>query len=281
MLKYGILFLFAVHVFADAPCCKEKERLTSYLDIAVDLISKAKNSIPGCQKNKECPEINALDCADWYVRGYNKSGVYNVRPINRLMPNKSLDVFCDMDTNGGGWTVIQRRGNFGRPDNYFYRGWSSYKDGFGDIDKDFWLGNDNIFALTNQKLYSIRFDMQARNLEKAYAEFSDFWIDDESSKYMLHVSNYSGSAGDNLTYHNGRKFTTKDQNNDDNSKENCAVKYTGAWWYNYCRFVDLNGMYNVQKFGICWYGFRKCDQPSLIWTEMKIRPKSFTSKVLR
>lgn len=37
--------------------------------------------------------------------------------------------------------IIQRRGDFGNPKDYFYRDWDAYKKGFGDILKDFWIGN--------------------------------------------------------------------------------------------------------------------------------------------
>ncbi|GFS48434.1 techylectin-5A [Trichonephila inaurata madagascariensis] len=67
-----------------------------------------------------------------------------------------------MDTSGGGWTVIQRRGKFGGPMNAFNQNWESYKDGFGTLNEEFWLGNDNIHALTNQGHYTVRFDLQQK-----------------------------------------------------------------------------------------------------------------------
>ncbi|XP_013792457.2 techylectin-5A-like [Limulus polyphemus] len=57
------------------------------------------------------------------------------------MTTGSFYVYCDMDTDGGGWTVIQRRGNHGNPKDYFFRPWADYKVGFGDIQKEFWLGD--------------------------------------------------------------------------------------------------------------------------------------------
>lgn len=52
-----------------------------------------------------------------------------------------------METNGGGWTLIQRR-KVGLTS--FNRDWKQYKSGFGSIRGDFWLGNDHIFRLTRQ-----------------------------------------------------------------------------------------------------------------------------------
>ena len=65
-----------------------------------------------------------------------------------------MQVLCDMTTNGEGWTVFQRRLN-GSVD--FYRDWSSYKNGFGDLHGEFSLGNDNFFV--NQQSPSLKVEL--------------------------------------------------------------------------------------------------------------------------
>ncbi|PRD25356.1 UNVERIFIED_CONTAM: Techylectin-5A [Trichonephila clavipes] len=81
-----------------------------------------------------------MDCEDLLLSGHNESGVHTIWPRNRVTNGRPIDVFCDMDTDGGGWTLIQRRGNYSRSNDYFFKDWKSYKNGFGDIEKDFWLG---------------------------------------------------------------------------------------------------------------------------------------------
>ena len=58
-------------------------------------------------------------------------------------------VYCDMETDGGGWIVIQRR-NASMGWVNFVRGWTDYKNGFGDLDGEFWIGLKQIHELTNQ-----------------------------------------------------------------------------------------------------------------------------------
>ncbi|XP_062583930.1 ficolin-1-like [Saccostrea cucullata] len=145
-----------------------------------------------------------------------------------------------MTTEGGGWTAIQRRQE-GSTD--FYRTWSEYKQGFGNPSKDYWIGNDAIYELTKNKDQELRVELQRFNGAKAYAHFSTFYINDEDSKYNLSVSGYNGTAGDSLYYHNGCKFSTKDQDNDKSSTRHCATEYHGGWWYKFCYIANLNGLY--------------------------------------
>ncbi|OWF39938.1 Ficolin-3 [Mizuhopecten yessoensis] len=72
------------------------------------------------------------DCLALLDTGSTQSGVYNI-PVTGT---DRTPVWCDMDTDGGGWTVFQRRID-GATD--LYRGWDEYRDGFGDVYHEFWL----------------------------------------------------------------------------------------------------------------------------------------------
>ena len=143
------------------------------------------------------------------------SGVYSL-----LIDGRSVKVFCDFDSESGRpWTVFQKRKD-GSVD--FYRGSAEYASGFGDIDGEYWLGLDNIHKLTKSQTYELRIDV-CNGLDCRVATYSVFSVSHGSSNYVLSVSGYAGNAGDSLSYHSGRPFTTKDQGG-------CAVSYSGAWW---------------------------------------------------
>ena len=90
--------------------------------------------------------------------------------------------------------------------------------------------------------------------------------------------NPSGSAGDSLSYHRDRPWSTPDQDNDE-SRGNCAEYYHGAWWYKWCFLSNLNGRYHrgndsSYAHGVTWRGWKK-ERLFLKRTEMKMRPADF------
>ena len=207
------------------------------------------------------------DCSELLKSGHTQSGVYSINPDG----TGHFSVYCDMSTDGGGWTVFQRRQD-GSVD--FYRGWNDYKAGFGQLSAEFWLGNDKIHRLTISRPSSLRVELEDWNGVKVYAKYGKFNISDEQAQYRLEVGSYSGTAGDSLAYHNNMAFSTKDRDNNKDSR-NCAVEFTGAWWYNSCHNSNLNGQYlgDTRDYrGVRWGHFR--DSLSLKFTEMKLRPSS-------
>ena len=184
----------------------------------------------------------------------------------------SFNVYCDMRTDGGGWTVFQRRQD-GSVD--FYRGWNDYKSGFGQLTSEFWLGNDKINRLTAVRPSTLRVELEDWNGVRVYAKYGKFKLGDEQAKYRLEVGSYSGTAGDSIIQHNNMAFSTKDRDNDIWIRSNCAVLLTGAWWYRACHTSNLNGKYLGRKSdnrGALWLSFRS--SLSLKFTELKLRPSS-------
>ena len=125
------------------------------------------------------------NCADIYKSGERKDGVYTIKPDNM----SALDVFCNQTTAGGGWTVFQKRQD-GSVD--FYLNWSDYKQGFGNLSGEFWLGLEKIYRLTSDDNNTMRVDLEDFEGNTAYAEYDMFGVMSENDKYKLILGNYSG-----------------------------------------------------------------------------------------
>ena len=144
-----------------------------------------------------------------------------------------------METDGGGWTVFQRRVD---GSVYFYRGWSDYEQGFGNLTGEFWLGLSKMHRLTKSRYKQLRIDLGDFDGNFRYANYSSFSVGNSTTDYTLSLSGYSGNAGDSLSTVSGMRFSTKDRDNDVSSGS-CAIGYSGAWWYANCHASNLNGLY--------------------------------------
>lgn len=209
-------------------------------------------------------------CAD--VKVYDKDDGAHTLTVN----NKSIQVYCEQTSGPGGWAVIQRRVD-GKVD--FYRNWADYKTGFGSLEHEFWLGLDSIYQLTSSGKHSLRVDLQDWDNSTAYAEYEDFSIGSADVDFPLHISGYSGDAGDGMVAHhdlNTMRFSTIDRDNDARA-DACTRVCHGAWWYNDCTFANPNGRYildgRVSYEGIYWF-YWKNDYRSLKTVEMKIRRRA-------
>ncbi|XP_050194982.1 tenascin-X-like isoform X13 [Myiozetetes cayanensis] len=193
---------------------------------------------------------------------------------------RPLRVFCDMETDGGGWLVFQRRQDGGTD---FWRGWESYARGFGNISGEFWLGNEALHALTAGTPTELRVDLRTPR-DSAFAHYRDFAVGGAEEQYRLRVGTFSGTAGDALSYHSGSPFSTRDRDPRDprGPREppghprppHCAVAYGGAWWYRNCHYANLNGRYGTTRDhqGIHWFPWKGFNV-SIPFTEMKLRPQ--------
>ncbi|XP_078576495.1 uncharacterized protein LOC144862100 [Branchiostoma floridae x Branchiostoma japonicum] len=211
------------------------------------------------------------DCAAYHAAGQNTSGVYTLQ-----VSSTSVEAYCDMNSEDGGWTVIQRRQDGSVP---FNRTWEEYKLGFGNKNGEYWLGNDNIHFLTMRKNYTLRIVLEDWSGARSFAEYSTFRLSGEADGYRLHISGYSGTARDSMAfYNNGARFSTLDRDNDAWSYH-CSQHFgQGGWWFRQCSYSFLNGRYlgncgsscpRLQ--GVVWSHWKGWSY-SLKSVTMKIRP---------
>ncbi|KAJ8035740.1 Fibrinogen-like protein A [Holothuria leucospilota] len=118
------------------------------------------------------------------------SGVYLIKPDGY---DKAFEVYCDNQTDGGGWTVFQRRIEDNSAE--FRRNFSEYRGGFGFLSTEFWLGNERLAFLTNQKRYQLRIDMTNSAGSSFYVTYNLFRISDDWGNYKItSVGQYGGTA---------------------------------------------------------------------------------------
>ena len=200
---------------------------------------------------KTCQELKTL--------GENLDGVYDINPDGQGI----INVFCDQTTDGGGWTVVQR--HFSPYSANFERVWLEYKNGFGDLSGEFWLGNDNLHQLAASSSV-LRIDLTANTGQTGYAKYGGFTVGDETTKFRWDMNSYQGNIGNRVYGHShapwntrGMKFNAKDADNDNSPDTHCGA-YAG-WWFNWCGLVNLN-----QQSEPHWNGWG-----AITLSEMKVR----------
>ncbi|XP_037834460.1 angiopoietin-related protein 6 isoform X2 [Kryptolebias marmoratus] len=194
------------------------------------------------------------DCQHVLDSGETTSGIYLLRPLNT---NLLLQAWCEQSRDLGGWTVIQRRQD---GSVNFFRTWEQYKQGFGNLNGEYWLGLEHLYWVTKQAKYKLLVALEDWQGRHVFAEYDSFHLEPESDWYRLRLGQYHGNAGDSLSWHNNKAFTTLDRDKDSYTG-NCAQYQKGGWWYHMCAHSNLNGV---------WYRgghYRSIYQDGVYWAE--------------
>ncbi|XP_050100581.1 fibrinogen-like protein A [Anopheles aquasalis] len=214
------------------------------------------------------------------------SGKYQIRIPGEAKP---VVVYCEQDAFNGGWLVIQHRFDGSLS---FDRNWKEYRNGFGKVGHEFWLGLERIHQLTTSRDCELLVELKDFKGNFKYARYNQFTIGSEAEQYKLNaLGTYSGTADDALKYHKGMKFSTKDRDNDEvygaeglnfyafmtanrPSEEGCANRFYGGWWFKNCYVTHLNGpLRNIKGKGVAkmeWFNFTN-QWDGLSYSRMMIR----------
>ncbi|XP_071957004.1 fibrinogen-like protein A [Antedon mediterranea] len=228
--------------------------------------------------NCECNKSIMRDCGEILENNPSaESGDYLIQPHDG---KPAFTVYCDMRTDGGstdgGWTVIQRRED---GSVNFYRNWANYKDGFGNVNSEFWIGNEQINRITSDGDYELLIEITDHLNVLRLARYSHFRIGTEDSNYRMSITGlrgygFTGTAGNPMEFDNGQPFSTFDKDNDENSNLNLAVTGKGGWWYRLFTNANLNGPYRTpgpiaagSGPGINWYSHT---WPTYLYSHKKI-----------
>ncbi|XP_071840548.1 uncharacterized protein [Apostichopus japonicus] len=242
--------------------------------------ARATTNKAGMNKARACSSMSIVngsltDCRAIYKAGCRESGIYNITPNG--WTEDPFEAYCDMEIltdrnwcRGHGWTVFQRRVN-GSVD--FSRNWTSYKDGFGQLDHEFWLGNEKLHYLAKQNgKHRLLIEIVSSSGTTYYACYEEFHIKEEGEKYELHASTFPSTRSlmDGLSNQIGKAFSTYDRDNTENTN-NCADVKQGGWWHEACNgvYTNLNGVYGSKHDSTSFYWKGLPNKESIISSEMK------------
>ncbi|XP_050419365.2 fibrinogen-like protein 1 [Patella vulgata] len=200
-----------------------------------------------------------MDCTEGFKSGHYNEDTYDNYFIKPTLAPTAFEVHCNMKDGGGGstlmknsewWPFVNRNEN-----------WNTYKDGFGELEDNHWLGLDQIHYITSSRPHHLFIEVISDiDLKGRWRKYENFKVKDESTNYRM---TYSGSfpwtqsessadpdwtkviestpLGDSMIGLNGSAFSTFDRDNDMDAGRNCAQEYQGGWWYNACADCNPNG----------------------------------------
>ncbi|XP_061191062.1 microfibril-associated glycoprotein 4-like [Saccostrea echinata] len=230
--------------------------LTSRFQQEVDELRRENKEIRDLLNNLTLKSLKVnVDCKDLYREGHTRSGVYGINPFGN---ETQINVFCDMENQGGGWTAIQKRKSGSVS---FFKTWVEYKTGFGNAEDTYWIGNDVIHKLTKGRNSSLFVSIALQNGTTLYELYQQFSVSDESDNYELFLGGpATGTLGDSVldpgrsdSVLSGVSFSTPDRDNDMGVDRNCAAVFKGGWWFRNCYSAFLNGPWSSASWLSPWH----------------------------
>ncbi|XP_034440820.1 ficolin-1 [Hippoglossus hippoglossus] len=206
---------------------------------------------------------------------------------------KSITQHPPTDGDGGRWLDgdPESAGRFAETQQGHGR---QYREGFGSPQGEHWLGNAALTALTSVGQHQLRIELEDWHHQRRHATYNNFKVASEAQRYRLTAREYSGDAGNALSYskrynHDGRSFSTADRDHDRYAAGNCGQYYGTGWWFDACLAANLNGRYYRGRYsgvtnGIYWGTWyiltdgRTGERYSFKRVEMKTRPKNFVGR---
>ena len=150
------------------------------------------NLVKECRENFQAKcstqKVTIKNCCDLKIFSA-PSSVYKI--------SKAFDitkVYCNMTTDGGGWTVIQRNKKNSLRLVNFNKNCTDYEEGFGNLTTEFWYGLEEIHCLTQRVQWEMRVDYQLYNKTWSYLHYNQFSVGSASEEYPLTVGGFTGVA---------------------------------------------------------------------------------------
>ncbi|XP_061190492.1 fibroleukin-like [Saccostrea echinata] len=176
----------------------------------------------------------STDCKDHNLQGHKQSGVYIIHPFDNEI---QVNVYCDMVTEGGRWTLT-KGGNSSLYVSITLSNGTTLYEVYQHFSVSGEEGNYKLF-LGGPAIGSLGYSM----LKSGYS-----WA-------KLSGMSFSTQLGDSMRSHDmsGMYFTTPDRDNDRESSLNCAITFEGGWWFKNCHLVNLNGPWYPAYWASPWH----------------------------
>ncbi|XP_068227488.1 microfibril-associated glycoprotein 4-like [Palaemon carinicauda] len=273
--KVDALRMAQTNLLEEIKQLKNENRNLAANNAALKTLHEEQTAVERSVRKMNLSDARPSDCADLLMLGVRQSGEYYIYPFSVARCNSCgceppIKVYCDMVTDGGGWTVIMSRKKQ-KNQLDFNKTWDEYKEGFGGVTEQ-WLGLENMHKMTYSRTYSLRMDIDKVDGDSKFLVYPTFQVDDEDNRYKLDLGGRSQESTNEFDclYHNRKRyFTTHDKDFDNNKSDNCAILAGGGFWYYDCRtHFPPTGEFN-NSMNLSCYGDKVYEVARL---QMKIRP---------
>lgn len=217
-----------------------------------------------CSEDEQSPVVRS--CCH-LANSSAETGVYLMQGAEGSFAIKKAR--CDVSTDGGGWTVVQRRLNSSMA---FNKSWVEFEEGFGNLTSEFWYGLKALHVMTTQGTWEMRVELEYTTGKLDYVHYNHVEVRGPEDGYRLNLSSEVEEKfreKDFMKLFSGMRFSTYDRDNDGTGTINCAQWQQGGWWYPpSCR---ADGSFNLNARLLNRW---RSSSIQLARTEMKIRPSN-------
>ncbi|MEK6872315.1 MAG: fibrinogen-related protein [Nanoarchaeota archaeon] len=236
--------------------------------VRVGVIPSFGNSV-GSETQFEEKNFNYYSsCSDILLDGKSEGNLIYFIDLDEKGSIAPIKVYCDMTTDGGGWTLLWSNIHGLTPKSALSLSWNNalFSPSLtgGSVGTDltafnYFIGISYWERLGNELRYDWSNTLASPIDQRAYM---DFYFDEVNptsgnDEYRIRLSNYQQKIGSTsaglYTYHNNAPLSTIDKDNDESTTSNCAANYASPSWHRACWSGSVNG-FGVHPFGVNYNG---------------------------